>query len=63
MLLISIFSLFRSCKLDQCECPAVRQCHCEVLTAYARACHRAGIDILDWREQTGCTAKKKWQQQ
>lgn len=43
-----------------CECPPERRCHCEVLTAYARACQRAGIEILDWREQTGCKAKKKW---
>lgn len=32
---------FNACKLDMCECPG-EQCHCEVLTAYARECERAG---------------------
>ena len=36
-----------------CECPG-SQCHCEVLTAYARECERKGVRIPRWREQTGC---------
>lgn len=36
-----------------CECPGT-QCHCEVLTAYARECERAGIRVTKWREETGC---------
>ena len=42
-----------ACKLDMCECPG-NQCHCEVLTAYARACERSGNLIHDWREATNC---------
>ena len=44
---------FNACRLDMCECPG-DQCHCEVLTAYARECERAGLMIHDWREPTGC---------
>ena len=44
---------YKACKLDMCECPG-DTCHCEVLTAYARECERAGVIILDWREATGC---------
>ena len=46
---------FEACKTDMCECPG-DQCHCEVLTAYARECERSespGI-VADWRESTGC---------
>ena len=42
-----------ACKLDMCECPG-DQCHCEVLTAYARECERAGFMVHNWRESTGC---------
>lgn len=44
---------FNACKLDMCECPG-EQCHCEVLTAYARECERAGQLITGWRSTTGC---------
>ena len=44
---------YNACKLDMCECPG-DQCHCEVLTAYARECERAGILVHKWREATGC---------
>ena len=44
---------FDQCKFDMCECPN-DQCHCEVLTAYARECELAGQFIGDWREPTGC---------
>ncbi|ODM93437.1 BMP-binding endothelial regulator protein [Orchesella cincta] len=50
----------RSCTTDMCECPVGRKCHCEVFTAYARACQRSGIELGDWREVTGCSHKKKW---
>lgn len=53
--------VLRSCRLDMCECPPGRKCHCEVLTAYARACERAGVLIPDWREATGCAHKNSWQ--
>ena len=36
-----------------CECPG-DECHCEVLTAYARACERAGVIVHRWREETQC---------
>ena len=36
-----------------CECPGT-QCHCEVLTAYARECERKGVRIPRWREETNC---------
>jgi hypothetical protein len=36
-----------------CECPG-DQCHCEVLTAYARECERAGFMVHNWRDSTGC---------
>merc|ERR1739848_82125 len=36
-----------------CECPT-EQCHCEVLTAYARECERAGQLIKGWCQETGC---------
>ena len=42
-----------ACKLDMCECPG-DQCHCEVLTAYARECERAGVLVHNWRAATGC---------
>ncbi len=44
---------FKACELDMCECPG-EQCHCEVLTAYARECERAGVLVYNWREATGC---------
>ncbi len=44
---------FKACKLDMCECPG-EQCHCEVLTAYARECERAGQLISGWRDATNC---------
>ena len=44
---------FNACKLDMCECPT-DQCHCEVLTAYARECENLGQEIQGWREATGC---------
>ena len=28
--------------------------YCQVLTAYARECERAGVRIPSWREETGC---------
>merc|ERR1711974_215938 len=40
-------------RTDMCECPG-SQCHCEVLTAYARECERKGVRIPRWREETGC---------
>ncbi|CAG7733363.1 unnamed protein product [Allacma fusca] len=58
---IPLDRFFKSCTLDMCECPQGRKCHCEVLTAYARACQRSGIDIQNWREDTGCSHKRKWQ--
>lgn len=42
-----------ACQIDMCECPG-NQCHCEVLTAYARECERAGLLVHGWREATGC---------
>lgn len=45
---------YNACKLDMCECPG-NTCHCEVLTAYARECERAGIIVYDWRAATDCT--------
>ncbi len=36
-------------RLDMCECPG-DQCHCEVLTAYARECERAGFMVHNWSE-------------
>ena len=42
-----------ACRTDMCECPGT-QCHCEVLTAYARECERKGVRIPRWREETGC---------
>lgn len=44
---------FNACKLDMCECPG-EQCHCEVLTAYARECERSGVMVYNWREATNC---------
>lgn len=48
---------YNACKLDMCECPG-EQCHCEVLTAYARKCERAGaltgVEVDSWRRDTGC---------
>ena len=44
---------FDQCKFDMCECPN-DQCHCEVLTAYARECELAGQFIEGWRDATGC---------
>ena len=44
---------YDACKLDMCECPGDR-CHCEVLTAYARECERAGVIVHNWRQETGC---------
>ena len=44
---------YDACKIDMCECPG-EQCHCEVLTAYARECERAGQFIRGWRDKTGC---------
>jgi len=44
---------FDACKFDMCECPG-DQCHCEVLTAYARECERAGHMVHGWREATNC---------
>ena len=44
---------FEACKFDMCECPG-DQCHCEVLTAYARECELAGHFIENWRDSTGC---------
>jgi hypothetical protein len=45
---------YNACKLDMCECPG-DNCHCEVLTAYARECEREEkLFFPDWREKTGC---------
>ena len=44
---------FNACKLDMCECPT-DQCHCEVLTAYARECENLGLLVQGWREATNC---------
>ena len=44
---------FNACKLDMCECPT-DQCHCEVLTAYARECENLGLEVQGWRKATGC---------
>ena len=45
---------YNACKLDMCECPG-ETCHCEVLTAYARECERAGGNLVyNWREATNC---------
>ena len=48
---------FNACKMDTCECPG-DQCHCEVLTAYARECERAGYLVHNWREATGSSARQ-----
>ena len=44
-----------ACKTDMCQCPG-DQCHCEVLTAFARECELFGqrVDEETWRESTGC---------
>jgi len=57
---VSTDRFLKSCMLDMCECPVGRKCNCEVFTAYARACERAGVDVKDWRESTGCAHKRKW---
>ena len=44
---------FNACKLDMCECPG-DQCHCEVLTAYARECETLGHLVHGWRDATSC---------
>ena len=44
---------FNACKLDMCECPT-NQCHCEVLTAYARECENLGLLVQGWRKATNC---------
>lgn len=52
---VSALPYYNSCYLDAGECRPRDRCYCESLTAYARHCARAGIELSpDWRSATGC---------
>ncbi|KAM8881275.1 SCO-spondin isoform 1-T4 [Synchiropus picturatus] len=47
---------FRLCLSEVCSCASQRDCHCAVLTAYARQCAQEGVTI-QWRNDAFCPVK------
>ncbi|XP_015919443.1 BMP-binding endothelial regulator protein [Parasteatoda tepidariorum] len=51
---VSAVDYYKSCFLDAGECRPRDRCYCQSLTAYARQCTRAGLELGNWRTTTGC---------
>ncbi|XP_039197436.1 IgGFc-binding protein-like isoform X7 [Crotalus tigris] len=47
-------SFFQSCIFDLCELNGSHEALCSALEAYADACQRVGLLLLDWRNATSC---------
>ena len=52
-----IFTSFRSCITDMCDCPYDHECACESFKAYAHACKQIGISTR-WEEEIVCPRKQ-----
>uniref|UniRef100_A0A4W3JFQ8 VWFD domain-containing protein n=1 Tax=Callorhinchus milii TaxID=7868 RepID=A0A4W3JFQ8_CALMI len=51
---------FESCTYDYCNTGGDSEQLCNALASYASVCEAAGVDLGDWREQTGCVEESKF---
>ncbi|XP_070535332.1 mucin-2-like [Ptychodera flava] len=52
---VDVFPYLEACEYDVCVCESSREdCACSAVSAYSRACSRAGVIVPNWRTEDFC---------